>query len=334
MSTVELKEISKTFDSKGIPALRSISFALDKSERVSLIGPSGTGKTTLLRIIMGQVSADSGTVELNESKVGILEEISFDEESMLVSDYIQLNLNGDALENENRMREMIELFSLFYKEKRKISELSLGQKKRVAFAKALAPRPNILLMDEPFANLDDFLKRELREEVFDYLSKLEISSLFVTHDLSEALLFSTRCLFLDDGEIRQVGEPEELYNFPRDSHVARFFGPCNLFSLEYSDDLRVKFDWGEFQLQKQSPFIDKDATHVYLMVRPHEWVLGDKGLKVKIISKTFLGEFIEYICSGDLKNNVYVRVPSSTFLSVGDHIQLVPNTSLVRLIPV
>lgn len=335
MNLLKLQNISKTFDTKAIPALRGIGFSLQKKEHVSLLGPSGTGKTTLLKIIMGMIPTDEGSVETNGSKISFLETTDSGPEDQKVSEYIQELILGSNLQKENRMREMIELFSLFYKEHRFLNELSLGQRKRAAFARALAPRPDVLLMDEPFANLDDFLKRELRYELFKTLDEQGISSLFVTHDIDEALGFSDRCLFLDDGEIRQQGNPFDLYHYPRDSHVARFFGPCNLFSCPLEGKEELHFEWGKMVVPNKSPFLGKGARHAYLMVRPHEWMLTQlEGIKVRILGKKFFGEMTEYLCDGGLKNLLYLRLPPSTTFETGEIIYLLPDPKQVRLIPV
>jgi len=329
---LEVKGLSKTFDSKGIPALRDISFSIRRGQRVSLLGSSGTGKSTLLSILAGEKEADSGSVE-RKSSIGLLKDIAPEEMSMTLREYIKADLDtGDQIDDENRMREMIEFFNLFYKEENKMNELSLGQQRRACFAKALAPRPQVVLMDEPFSNLDDYLKREIREEIFRYLEEMDVALLFVTHDLAEALSYSDYCLFLDDGNIKQEGKPSDLYEFPRDSHVARFFGPCNLYSSPYTGSDEVKTEIGEYKVSKKSSWIKESAGHVFMMVRANEWIEDKSGISLKIIKKSFQGECYEYVLEQGFKNPIIYR--SSVSYDIGQQLKLTPDLSKIRLIPV
>lgn len=329
---LEVEKLSRTFDSKGIPALRDISFSIRRGDRVSLLGPSGTGKSTLLAILAGEKEADSGTV-IRKTSVGLLKGLSHDDHSMTLRQFIKADLNtDDELDDEDRMREMIEFFNLFYKEDNLMSELSLGQQRRACFARALAPRPKVVLMDEPFSNLDDYLKREIREEIFRYLEEMDVALLFVTHDLSEALSYSDHCLFLDDGAIKQEGAPTELYEFPRDSHVARFFGPCNLYSSPYDGSGNVKTEIGEYEVSKKSSWVKSEAGHVFMMVRANEWMVDSQGIDLKVTSKSFEGECYEYTVEKGFKNPIIFRTPVS--YSIGQQLKLLPDLSKVRLIPV
>lgn len=329
---LEVKDLCKTFDSKGIPALRDISFSIRRGERISLLGPSGTGKSTLLSILAGESEADSGEV-LRNSTIGLVKGLSGEDFSMTLREFIKSDLDsGDQIDDENRMREMIEFFNLFYKEDNLMSQLSLGQQRRACFARALAPRPRVVLMDEPFSNLDDYLKREIREEIFRYLNEMDVATLFVTHDLAEALAFSDYCLFLDDGNIKQEGLPAELYDFPRDSHVARFFGPCNLYSSPWDGSGKIKTEIGEFEISKKSSWIKEGASHVYMMVRANEWLEDKNGISITIKRKSFQGECYEYILEEIYRNSITYRTSKS--LEVGNKIKISPDLSKVRLIPV
>lgn len=329
---LEVKGLSKTFDSKGIPALRDISFSINRGQRVSLLGPSGTGKSTLLSILAGEKEADSGEVE-RKASIGLLKGLDPKDYSLTLREYIKADLKtGDELEDENRMREMIEFFNLFYKEDNLMCELSLGRQRRACFARALAPRPQVILMDEPFSNLDDYLKREIREEIFTYLDGMDVATLFVTHDLAEALSFSDYCLFLDDGNVKQEGKPEELYDFPRDGHVARFFGPCNLYSSPWDGSGKVKTEIGEFEVSKKSSWIKEGAAHVYMMVRANEWIEDKNGVSLTIKKKSFQGECYEYTLEQGFKNSIIYR--SAVSYIIGQQLTILPDLSKVRLIPV
>ncbi|MCI8591396.1 MAG: sulfate ABC transporter ATP-binding protein [Lachnospiraceae bacterium] len=231
---VEMKHINKTFD--GFQASRDVSFGVEKGRLASLLGPSGSGKTTILRMIAGLDRPDSGDIFINGARVndipGSKREIGFVFQNyalfryMTVADNIAFGLKvqkkGKA-EIKERVEELLELISMEDLKKRYPHQLSGGQRQRVAFARALAPNPQILLLDEPFAAIDAKVRRELRAWLREMIRRVGITSVFVTHDQEEAMEVADTVIVINQGQIEQMGTPEEICGQPQTEFVRAFF---------------------------------------------------------------------------------------------------------------
>ncbi len=232
---VELKHINKTFGS--FKASDDVSFGVEKGKLVALLGPSGSGKTTILRMIAGLESPDSGEViidgkvvnDISASKRGI--GFVFQNYAlfryMTVEENIAFGLKVQKLDKgfiRHRVDEMIELVGLHGMGKRYPSQLSGGQRQRVAFARAIAPNPHLLLLDEPFAAIDAKVRQELRTWLRSMIGKLGITSIFVTHDQEEAVEVSDEIIVTNHGHVEQVGSPLAIYRKPETAFTAKFFG--------------------------------------------------------------------------------------------------------------
>ncbi|MCI7767401.1 MAG: ABC transporter ATP-binding protein [Oscillospiraceae bacterium] len=241
---IELKNINKSFGS--FKASDNVSFGIEKGKLVGLLGPSGSGKTTILRMIAGLENPDSGEIiidgkvmnDVHPSKRGI----GFVFQSyalfryMTVYDNIAFGLKvmkKDKEEIRERVSELVKLIGLEGLEKRFPSQLSGGQRQRVAFARALAPNPELLLLDEPFAAIDAKVRQELRSWLKDMISRLGVTSIFVTHDQDEAIEVADEIIITNKGRIEQTGTPEEIYGRPETPFTASFFGQPAIFS-DYS----------------------------------------------------------------------------------------------------
>ena len=230
---VEMKEICKTFD--GFQASDHVSFGIEKGQMAALLGPSGSGKTTILRMLAGLDMPDSGDIMINGILVNDLpgnkRGIGFVFQNyalfryMTVADNIAFGLEvqkkGKA-EIRERVEELLELISMEDLGKRYPHQLSGGQKQRVAFARALAPRPGLLLLDEPFAAIDAKVRRELRTWLKDMIDRVKITSIFVTHDQEEAMEVAGTIILTNQGRIEQIGTPEEICKNPKTEFVADF----------------------------------------------------------------------------------------------------------------
>lgn len=232
---VELKNINKTFND--YKASNNVNFAIEKGKLVALLGPSGSGKTTILRMIAGLENPDSGDILIDGKRVNDVEAskrgIGFVFQSyalfkyMTIYDNIAFGLQiqkKSKSEIKKRVMELIKLIGLEGLEKRYPNELSGGQRQRVAFARALAPNPSILLLDEPFSAIDAKVRKELRSWLKEMIKKVGITSIFVTHDQYEAIEVSDEIIVTNKGSIEQIGSPLELYKNPRTSFVAKFIG--------------------------------------------------------------------------------------------------------------
>ena len=237
MEILHIKNLTKTFDNGKVGALKSVSFSLEKGEITSIIGESGCGKTTLIRLITGLEIPDDGDILLQETIVSSKAKFVSPEKrnvGMVFQDYA-LFPHLTVLENilygisnypnkKKRAVEMIDLIGLRGFEKRYPHELSGGQQQRVALARALAPNPQLLILDEPFSNLDVMLRTQLRDEIFDIIKKTEITAIFVTHDTKDALAISDKIMVLENGNLIQQGTAKELYEKPISVYVASLFG--------------------------------------------------------------------------------------------------------------
>ena len=235
MLEVQLKNINKHFGN--FKASDNVSFEVERGKLIGLLGPSGSGKTTILRMIAGLETPDSGDIFIGGKRVNDLPPgkrgIGFLFQSyalfkhMTVFDNIAFGLTvqkKSAAEIKARVEELAELIGLKDFINRYPMQLSGGQRQRVAFARALAPNPELLLLDEPFAAIDAKVRQELRSWLKHTIHKLGITSIFVTHDQDEAVEVADEIIITNHGRIEQAGVPVEIYQSPKTPFVAKFIG--------------------------------------------------------------------------------------------------------------
>ncbi|WP_455791539.1 ABC transporter ATP-binding protein [Clostridium butyricum] len=232
---VELKNINKNFGS--FKASDNVSFGIEKGKLIGLLGPSGSGKTTILRMIAGLETPDSGDILIDGKRINDVQAskrgIGFVFQSyalfqyMTVFDNIAFGLKvqkKSKKEIHEKVMELVKLIGLEGLQNRYPSQLSGGQRQRVAFARALAPNPQLLLLDEPFAAIDAKVRHELRSWLKDMINKVGVTSIFVTHDQDEAIEVADEIIITNHGTIEQKGSPLEIYKNPKTSFVAQFIG--------------------------------------------------------------------------------------------------------------
>ena len=232
---VELKNINKNFGD--YKASDNVNFGVEKGKLIGLLGPSGSGKTTILRMIAGLETPDSGDIIIDGVRVNDIAAskrgIGFVFQNyalfryMTVYDNIAFGLRvqkADKKKIDERVRELIKLIGLEGLEKRYPSQLSGGQRQRVAFARALAPNPQLLLLDEPFAAIDAKVRKELRSWLREMIEKLGVTSIFVTHDQDEAIEVADEIIITNKGRIEHTGPPIEIYHNQKTAFTASFFG--------------------------------------------------------------------------------------------------------------
>jgi sulfate transport system ATP-binding protein len=240
--SIEVQHVRKVFGTH--EALKDVSLRIETGELMALLGPSGSGKTTLLRIIAGLELPDSGTIHLNDEdatrstardrQVGFVFQHYALFRHMTVFENIAFGLrvrpkSTRPHERDIRVRviELLKLIQLDWLGDRYPSQLSGGQRQRVALARALAVEPRVLLLDEPFGALDAKVRRELRQWLRRLHDDLHIASVFVTHDQEEALEVADRVAILSEGNIEQVGTPDEVYKYPANEFVQEFLRDVN-----------------------------------------------------------------------------------------------------------
>lgn len=232
---VEMKNIYKRYGD--FLASDNVSFGIEKGKLVALLGPSGSGKTTLLRMIAGLENPNSGDIFIDGKRVNDIPAskrgIGFVFQNyalfryMTVFDNVAFGLELQKMPKKQikeRVKELLELTGLSGMEKRYPNQLSGGQRQRVAFARALAPNPQVLLLDEPFAAIDAKVRTELRSWLKEMVEKLGITSIFVTHDQDEAIEVADEIIITNHGTIEQMGTPVEIYKSPGTPFVAKFIG--------------------------------------------------------------------------------------------------------------
>ena len=235
MTHLELENINKSFGD--YKASKDVSFRIEKGSLVALLGPSGSGKTTILRMIAGLEQPDSGDILIDGQRVNDLSPkergIGFVFQSyalfryMTVFDNIAFGLEIKKLPKnqiKERVQELLALTDLSGLSDRYPNQLSGGQRQRVAFARALAPNPSLLLLDEPFAAIDAKVREELRSWLREMIYKVGITSIFVTHDQNEAVEVADQIIVTNKGQIEQIGSPREIYKEPQTPFVSEFIG--------------------------------------------------------------------------------------------------------------
>src|SRR5438874_8177769 len=243
--SIELRNVSKQFGE--VVAVSDVSFSVQEGELLALLGPSGGGKTTVLRLIAGlEVPTDGdilvrgqrvNDIKVQKRNIGFVFQNYALFQNMTVFKNIAFGLKIKKEKSsaiKSRVEELLELLGLQGLEKRFPHQLSGGQRQRVAIARALAPQPSVLLLDEPFGAVDAKIRQELREWLVRLHTDLNVTTLFVTHDQEEAMEVSNRIVIFSKGNLEQIGTPREIYEEPVNEFVARFIGVLNVLELEVS----------------------------------------------------------------------------------------------------
>ncbi len=239
MQLLNVRKLTKTFDETHGPVVDCVEFSVRPGEIFGLLGPSGCGKTTMLRLIAGFESPDTGDILLNERsilatpaerrEIGLVFQDYALFPHLSVADNIAFALRRvPKREKQERIAEALRLVGLTRLASRMPHEISGGQQQRVALGRAIAAEPKIILLDEPFSNLDASLRESTRSDVRDLLKKTGMSAILVTHDQEEALSISDRLAVMNEGHIEQIGTPETVYHRPRTPFVAQFLGRTNI----------------------------------------------------------------------------------------------------------
>ena len=287
-------------------AVRGINLHIQPGEFFTLLGPSGCGKTTLLRMIAGFNTVDGGEIRFDERVINQVAAHKRDI-GMVFQNYAifpHLNVTENvayglkarhvpAAEIQKRVEEALRMVQIDQLAQRKPNELSGGQQQRVALARAFVIEPGVLLMDEPLSNLDAKLRVQMRTTIKKLQRRLGITTIYVTHDQEEALAISDRIAVMNQGEIMQVGAPEEIYRKPANPFVANFIGVSNFL------DCTLEAQKGEGTVEVlghrfAAPVRTDYAGPAILSARPEQLSLAEAGIPGTITLALFLGDFVQY----------------------------------------
>ena len=284
-------------------ALNGVSLNIKEGEFFTLLGPSGCGKTTLLRMIAGFNSIEGGDFYFGEKRIndvpahkrdiGMVFQNYAIFPHLTVKENVAYGLKARKVgkqEMETRVSEALELVQISHLADRKPNELSGGQQQRVALARAFVIEPSVLLMDEPLSNLDAKLRVQMRTVIKKLQRRLGITTIYVTHDQEEALAISDRIAVMKDGNIMQIGTPNEIYAKPQNPFVAGFIGVSNFLDCEVRDGRTVV----QGEITVDIPLRKALSGKAKLSARPEQLFFSEQGMPGKVLFSTFLGDFIEY----------------------------------------
>lgn len=317
MSNIILDGVTKRYPG-GVLAVEGVDIEIESGEFVTLVGPSGCGKTTTLRIIAGFERPSSGRVSIGDDDVTNLPPYERDT-GMVFQDFALfphmtiyenvaygLEVSGDygREEIDARVAEMLELVELPDVGDRTPDQLSGGQQQRIALARALAPQPRALLLDEPLASLDKKLREQMQVELRRIQQEVGITTVFVTHNQQEALTMSDRIAVMNEGTFEQVGPPEEVYDEPETRFVADFLGTANIFdgTVAAVEDGVATVDCEDVSIRTISENGVEPGANVSVVIRPERFALdsagsrttGENAFEGEITFKRHLGSSVEY----------------------------------------
>ncbi|WP_109077374.1 ATP-binding cassette domain-containing protein [Aggregatibacter kilianii] len=300
---IELKHVYKSFGQTRV--LQDFNLAFQKHKFTTLLGASGCGKTTILRLIAGLEDLDQGQILCDRRDLGLLPPqqrgVGIVFQSYALFPHLTVGENvafGLKMQEENptniaaKVKNALKMVELDGFEHRRIEQLSGGQQQRVALARALVIAPQILLFDEPLSNLDTNLRRTMREMIRHLQQQLNITTLYVTHDQSEAFAISDDVVVMNQGRVEQIGSPSELYRAPTSRFTATFMGDAAFFPVQLKNG-KLFMAGNPLELTVQAP---REDGNYQLGIRPEGVLLGLQGepaAQCHIQSAVFMGNYWE-----------------------------------------
>jgi iron(III) transport system ATP-binding protein len=308
MKSLQIKNLKVCYQQQ--PVLKDLSLQINNDDILCLLGASGCGKTTLLKAIAGLVPLTEGQIILNQRdlstiavekrKIGMIFQDYALFPHLTVAQNIAFGL-GQASKSEQSavVAEMAELVQLSAYLSRYPHELSGGQQQRVAIARSLACKPDLLLLDEPFSNIDSQVRYQLIEEIKTILKSQKVAAVFVTHSKEEAFVFADKLALMEQGKIVQFGNPVELYQQPHSRFVADFLGSSNYLPCHLQDSDSLKSALGTFRFDAPLLLANGEAIDsnkpLFCLIRPQELYLCTTQVpNATVLERRFLGHTFEY----------------------------------------
>jgi len=357
MSYLALSKITKRYGA--LTVVDAIDIEIEEGEFICLLGPSGCGKTTTLRMIAGFGEPTEGRIVLRGQEISSPHHIVPPEKrgmsmifqsyaiwpNMTVAENVSFGLELKKLaraEIRRRVGEILEIVQMSHLADRYPAELSGGQQQRVALARSIVIQPAVLLLDEPLSNLDANLREEMRSEIRRLHEEFRITTVYVTHDQSEAMATADRIAVMNQGRIEQIDPPHVIYTQPRTEFVAQFIGRTNLLRASLRDG---RLDFGSFKLSPsdlRTPLLSDVGEESLASLRPQGVTISSMrggalgkmpGFAGKITSRVYLGEHWDYtVCAEDGHTTLKVSSSPLQVHEVGDLVWLTIDTRQVAIV--
>ncbi len=340
MATLELENLTKRYP--GVVSVDAISLAVEHGEFVCLLGPSGCGKTTTLRMVAGFIEPDAGQIRVAGKVVSSpgavvppeRRNMSMIFQSYAVWPHMTVRQNTEyglkmksmaAAERQTRTSALLATTKLTAQADRYPSELSGGQQQRIALARALAPKPDILLLDEPLSNLDANLRGEMRFEIRRLHDEFQYTSIYVTHDQMEAMTMADRIVVMNAGRIEQIGTPQQVYDRPNSKFVARFIGGSNVLDAKHVSGNKVEvaghaLDIGEGEFPGPGQPMSFCVKQHDVQLLPDANTAVTNALPGVVRSQAYLGSQRDYLV--DVGQEVMVTAPAALNVAPGSKVKV------------
>jgi len=330
---LELNNIECRYNN--LVVVKDLSLKLAKGDIACVLGPSGCGKSTILRAIAGFEPLHHGDIRLDNKEISSRKALLAAEKrkiGMVFQDYalfphltitenIEFGLKLPKSQKKQKVIQMVQLVDLAGYEERYPHELSGGQQQRVALARALAPEPSLLLLDEPFSNLDTELRNRLSLDIRNILKSLDISAILVTHDQKEAFSMSDQIGVIDSGRIQQWGKPYDLYHEPNNHFVASFIGQGSFIKGHSLTPDTFSSELGVIQGNRAYSWPEKTAVEI--LIRPDDVIYRPGArLEAEVCAKIFAGTSTQYQLKLSSGTKIEALFPSHQDFLIGDSIPI------------
>ncbi len=353
--SLKLDHVTKQFQDRSgsgiVVAVNDVNLEIKSGEFVTLLGPSGCGKTTTLRMIAGFETPTQGRIILenqdityqapNKRDMALVFQNYALFPHMTVFDNVAYGLQTRGLLKNalrEKVQEALKMMSLTGMEERRPNQLSGGQQQRVALARSLVTEPRILLFDEPLSNLDAKLRVQMRSEIHRLQRRLSITSVYVTHDQTEAMALSDLIVIMNNGQVEQIGRPEEIYRYPKNRFVADFIGRANFIEthIETLPDGQLAIEIFGQRVTGFGASDERRSGAAIAMIRPEALSLrSDASLPQAIVDQAmYLGSEVEYVVS--LQGHQLVVVdndPQSEVFAEGQQVGVAFVSAALHLLP-
>lgn len=330
---IEIEQLTKQYENAATPVIENLNMTIQEGEFIVIVGPSGCGKSTTMRMIAGIETITSGFLKIDGHIVNHLpakdRDIAMVFQSyalyphMTVFDNMAFGLKIRKHKKEviqNKVHEAAKLLGLMPYLKRKPKDLSGGQRQRVALGRAIVRNSPIFLMDEPLSNLDAKLRNQMRVELLNLHRSLKTTTIYVTHDQTEAMTMADRIIVLKDGQVQQIGTPEEIYRQPANLFVGTFLGSPQMNTMPITLKKRTVY-LNEIAIAQLAN--DINSGRYQIGVRPEDWLIVETGIPLTITHTELLGADLHI--HGNFENHtIILRCDGKSTYTIGDVIHIMP----------